>query len=213
MKPNFKKTVMDLVEWHQPIIFVIIETHIDDQRADDIIRRLPFDGHILLKPLGERGRRLPASSNWTACKVGGVIFNKGLKWSISNGEVVSAWDDFWLASGPLRKLIQGPLLEGEGKKSAKEFLANVLHTASNKSFDEDGFSIGSSAVKALERTDLLLPQIVQDGLNDQLHKFMSSLENRKFNQLFLKENLQTNAISCSSHLHMDSSESQDSQLA
>lgn len=72
---------------------------------------------------------------------------------------------------------------------------------------------GSSAVKALERTELLLPQIVQDGLNDQLHKFMSSLENRKFNQLFLKENLKTNAISCSSHLHMDGSESQDSQLA
>ena len=72
---------------------------------------------------------------------------------------------------------------------------------------------GSSAVKALERTELLLPQIVQDGLNDQLHKFMSSLENRKFNQLFLKENLQTNAISCSSQIHMDSSESQDSQLA
>ncbi|KAM4092977.1 hypothetical protein ACB094_06G080600 [Castanea mollissima] len=72
---------------------------------------------------------------------------------------------------------------------------------------------GSSAVKALERTELLLPQIVQDGLNDQLHKFMSSLENRKFNQLFLKENLQTNAISCSSHLHMDGSESQDSQVA
>ena len=72
---------------------------------------------------------------------------------------------------------------------------------------------GSSAVKALERTELLLPQIVQDGLNDQLHKLMSSLENQKFNQLFLKENLQTNAVSCSSHLHMDSSESQDSQLA
>lgn len=72
---------------------------------------------------------------------------------------------------------------------------------------------GSSAVKALERTELLLPQIVQDGLNDQLHKLMSSLENKKFNQFFLKENLQTNAVSCSSHLHMDSSESQDSQLA
>lgn len=26
IKPNFKKTAMDLVEWHQPIIFVIIET-------------------------------------------------------------------------------------------------------------------------------------------------------------------------------------------
>lgn len=42
---------------------------------------------------------------------------------------MSAWDDFWLASGPLRKLIQGPLLEGEGKKSAKEFLANVFDSS------------------------------------------------------------------------------------
>ena len=79
--------------------------------------------------LGERRRRLPASSTWAACKDGGVIFNKGLKWSISNREVVSAWDDFWHASGPLRKLIQGPLLEGEGKKSAKEFLANVFDSS------------------------------------------------------------------------------------
>ena len=79
--------------------------------------------------LGERGRRLPALSTWVACKDGGVIFNKGLKWSISNGEAVSAWDDFWLASCPLRKLIQGPLLEGEGKKSAKEFLANAFDSS------------------------------------------------------------------------------------
>ena len=79
--------------------------------------------------LGERRRRLPASSTWAACKDGGVIFNKGLKWSISNEEAVSAWDDFWHASGPLRKLIQGPLLEGKGKKSAKEFLANVFDSS------------------------------------------------------------------------------------
>ena len=39
---------------------------------------------------------------------GGVVFNKGLKWSISNWEVVSVWDDFWLASGPLRKQIESP---------------------------------------------------------------------------------------------------------
>ena len=39
---------------------------------------------------------------------------------------MSAWDDFWLALGPLRKLIQGFLLEEEGKKFAKEFLVNVF---------------------------------------------------------------------------------------
>ena len=40
--------------------------------------------------LSERGRRLPASRTWAACKDGGAIFNKWLKWSISNGEAVSA---------------------------------------------------------------------------------------------------------------------------
>ena len=51
-----------------------------------------------------------------------MIFNKGLKWSISNGETVNAWDDFWLASSPLRKQIQGPLAKGEGNLSVKDFL-------------------------------------------------------------------------------------------
>lgn len=33
MKPTFMKTVLDLVEWHQPFILVIIETRIDGSRA------------------------------------------------------------------------------------------------------------------------------------------------------------------------------------
>lgn len=72
--------------------------------------------------LSERGRRYPTSRTWTACKDGGMIFNKGLKWSISNGETVNAWDDFWLASSPLRKQIQAPLAKGEGNLSVKDFL-------------------------------------------------------------------------------------------
>ena len=51
IKPNFKKTVMDLVEWHRPSIFVITETRINGQRADDIIRRLPFDGAYSTKTI------------------------------------------------------------------------------------------------------------------------------------------------------------------
>ena len=47
MKPTFKKTVLDLVEWHNLEIFVIIETRIDGNRTDDIIRRLSFDGGLL----------------------------------------------------------------------------------------------------------------------------------------------------------------------
>nr|POE95684.1 putative ribonuclease h protein [Quercus suber] len=36
--------------------------------------------------LNDRGRKYPASRTWKACKIGGLIFNKGLKWVISNGE-------------------------------------------------------------------------------------------------------------------------------
>ena len=39
------------------------------------------------------------------------MFNKGLKCSISNWEAVSVWDDFWLASGPLWKQIEVPLMD------------------------------------------------------------------------------------------------------
>ena len=55
MKPIFKKIVLDLVEWHKPTIFVIIETRIDGNRADDIIRRLPFNGAYSTKTIGDAG--------------------------------------------------------------------------------------------------------------------------------------------------------------
>ena len=55
MKPTFKKTVMDLVEWHKPAIFVITETRIDGSRANDIIRRLPFDGAYSTETIGHAG--------------------------------------------------------------------------------------------------------------------------------------------------------------
>lgn len=55
MKPNFKKTVMDLMEWHQPSIFTLTETCIDGQCADDIIRRLSFDGAYYTETIGYVG--------------------------------------------------------------------------------------------------------------------------------------------------------------
>ena len=74
--------------------------------------------------LSGRGRKYPASRTWKACKVGGVIFNKGLKWAIFNGEGVNVWNDFWLPSGPLRCQIQGPLVEGEENCTVKDFLSD-----------------------------------------------------------------------------------------
>ena len=55
MKPNFKKTALDLIEWHQPAIFVITETRIDGPRADFIIRGLPFDGAYSTETIGFAG--------------------------------------------------------------------------------------------------------------------------------------------------------------
>ena len=74
--------------------------------------------------LSEGGRKLPTSKIWAACKEGGIIFNKGLKWVVANGEEVGFGDDFWLTSGPLRKQIEGLLAEGENNLSVKMFLSN-----------------------------------------------------------------------------------------
>ena len=56
MKPTFKKIILDLVEWHKPAIFVITQTRIYGNRADDIIRRLPFDGAYSTETIGHARR-------------------------------------------------------------------------------------------------------------------------------------------------------------
>uniref|UniRef100_A0A7N2LEI8 Reverse transcriptase zinc-binding domain-containing protein n=1 Tax=Quercus lobata TaxID=97700 RepID=A0A7N2LEI8_QUELO len=63
--------------------------------------------------LTEEGRNRPCSKIWAACKVGGPAYVRGLKWTIGNGEDVNLWQDFWLPTGPLRRLIQGPLTRDE----------------------------------------------------------------------------------------------------
>ncbi|XP_065629087.1 uncharacterized protein LOC111990897 [Quercus suber] len=52
MKPQFRKTVMDLVDWHRPLIMVITETRMSSPRADEIIETLPFDGAIVTDTIG-----------------------------------------------------------------------------------------------------------------------------------------------------------------
>ena len=53
----------------------------------------------------EVGRKLPCSRTWAACKKGGPIFKRGLKWIINNGAATNLWSDFWLPFGPLRSCI------------------------------------------------------------------------------------------------------------
>ena len=57
----------------------------------------------------EEGRKLHCSRIWAACKKGGPIYVKGLRWTVRNGDSVNMWMDFWLPNGRLRELIVGPL--------------------------------------------------------------------------------------------------------
>lgn len=52
MKPLFRKTVMDLVDWHSPIVMVITETRLSEVRANEIIETLPFNGAVVTDTIG-----------------------------------------------------------------------------------------------------------------------------------------------------------------
>ena len=47
--------VIDLVEWHMPIIMVFMETRMSGARADEIIETLPFDGTVVADTIGFAG--------------------------------------------------------------------------------------------------------------------------------------------------------------
>ena len=55
MKPQFRKTVMDLVEWHNPILMVITETRMSGSRVLEMIEMLPFDGAKVSDTIGFAG--------------------------------------------------------------------------------------------------------------------------------------------------------------
>ena len=55
MKPQFRKMVMDLVDWHSPMLMVITETRMSGARADEIIEALPFDGYAMADTIGFAG--------------------------------------------------------------------------------------------------------------------------------------------------------------
>lgn len=52
MKPQFKKTVMDLVEWHSLILMVMTETRLSGAREVEMIETLPFDGSVVADTIG-----------------------------------------------------------------------------------------------------------------------------------------------------------------
>ena len=52
MKPQFRKTVMDLVEWHTLILMVIMETRLSGAMVVEIIETLPFGGSVVADTIG-----------------------------------------------------------------------------------------------------------------------------------------------------------------
>ena len=69
--------------------------------------------YLTTRRLTEEGRNLPCSRICVACKKGGPIYVKGLRWLVKNGQLVNLWNDFWLPNGTLRSLIEGPLSRAE----------------------------------------------------------------------------------------------------
>ena len=52
LKPSFRQTVLDIVNWHHPIIMVITETRLSGDRAKGILASLPFDGAVCSDTIG-----------------------------------------------------------------------------------------------------------------------------------------------------------------
>lgn len=55
MKPQFRQTVMDLINWHMPLIMVITETRVSGARVGEIIESLPFDEAVVADTIGFTG--------------------------------------------------------------------------------------------------------------------------------------------------------------
>ena len=51
-KPSFKQTILDLVNWHHPIIMVITETRLSGDKAKSIMASFPFDGAMCSNTIG-----------------------------------------------------------------------------------------------------------------------------------------------------------------
>ena len=55
------------------------------------------------------GDKLPCSRTWKAIKMGGEVFNKGIRWIPGRSSNLNLWYDNWMPNGNLRSLIQGSL--------------------------------------------------------------------------------------------------------
>lgn len=117
--------------------------------------------YLTPKRMTEDGRKLPCSSMWSACKKGGPIYVKGLKWSVRSGESIKFWMDYWLPEGSLRSLIQGPLNRDEKKLTVRQYL---VHEADRRNYIIS-FELPDRLFKAIQATPLSIDQNAEDLLH------------------------------------------------
>lgn len=117
--------------------------------------------YLTSKRMTEDGRKLPCSSMWSACKKGGPIYVKGLKWSVRSGESIKFWMDYWLSEGSLRSLIQGPLNRDEKKLTVRQYL---VHEGDRRNYIIS-FKLPDRLFKAIQATPLSIDQNAEDLLH------------------------------------------------
>ncbi|XP_002274416.1 uncharacterized protein LOC100248156 [Vitis vinifera] len=83
-----------------------------------------------------------------------------------------------------------------------------LATALLKTASQSINLAANTAVKVLERPNLLSPQELKASFDDRFHKFMSSIQKPEFNLFAIEGNSTLHATESSSHPHAGSSESQ-----
>ena len=67
--------------------------------------------------------KLACSRVWSALKKGKEIFQKGAKWYIGRESKLNFWFDRWADKGPLRSLMQWPLLREEAQLEVKDVIS------------------------------------------------------------------------------------------
>ena len=140
----------------------------------------------------EEGRSAPCSSVRAACKKGGPIYVKGLKWAVRNGESINLWLHFWLLVGKLRNLIEGPLNRDEDQVTVNQCFDNEREWRSQSI----SFVIPEQILNVIKATPLSLNRNAKDSLRwafskDGIFSLRSAyLLTRNLNPL----NLETNPI-------------------
>ena len=83
--------------------------------------------YLSIRRLTEEGRKLPCSRIWAACKVRGLVYVKGLKWTVNNGSSINFWKDFCLPYRPLQSIIEGPLHRDEDQLTVQQGVAQSFN--------------------------------------------------------------------------------------